>query len=124
ASSCNAVGAGCDQAYAGKANGPGAFGSSLVTMATDSTLTSGGAVSGNWTPSNPTFSFNQSTFADPTAGKIQPPLQASGAMPTCGVQGGTISGGTLGAYQYYSYNITDNTGKPIPTGDPITLSGT
>ena len=123
ASSCNAVGAGCSQAYAGTTKGgANAYGSSLVVMS------NGAVAGGGWNPSTPTWTSNANTFDDPTAGKSQPPiLTPANSMGTCGIPhaSGTtavITGGTMGPFLYYAYS--NSSGQPIPDGAPIQISGT
>jgi Flp pilus assembly protein TadG len=126
ASSCNSVQAGvCSQAYAGDASGAGVVASSLTVMGT--ALSHGLTTGGPWqTPSGgtltPNYSTSQALFKDPTSPNPQPPLQATGTLPSCGVSNSTPMTGTLGAYQYYHYTTT-NAGGPIPDGQPITISG-
>ncbi len=132
-SSCNTKQNGvCDGGVAGDASkGSGVEGSSLTVM-------SGGALSpttpsGQWhdansNPLTPTYSSDPKTFQDPFAGNPQPGLQSSSALPSCGIPSGTINGGgktpvVLKAYQYYAYKFKDASNRPIPSGDPIIISG-
>ena len=75
-----------------------------------------------WSPT-PTDSPDSSLFQDPAHLKTQPPLAATGTMPTCGLLGGTIpTGSILGPYQYYAYTQLGANSKPIPNGSPIIIN--
>lgn len=69
---------------------------------------------------------NGPMFADPTAGRTQPPVMATDPVKTCGISGGLIrqagnSPVILGPYNYYAYTGTGANRRP--TGGPIQLDG-
>jgi len=110
--------------FAGSAqNNATVWGGNSTIVQNSGSVTSDGKVAGDssWIPAH-TNSSNSSYFQDPTHKLTQPPLMASSALSTCGVQGGNLPAGTWGPYQYYSYTNTDASGKPIPDGKTITVN--
>ena len=74
----------------------------------------------NWTPTAPVNGSDSNMFLDPTRSKAQPPIVNTN-LPTCGVLNGNLSG-NLGPYQYYSYTtLNQQTGLPIPNGNPLNI---
>ncbi|HEV2198378.1 MAG TPA: pilus assembly protein TadG-related protein [Bryobacteraceae bacterium] len=128
---------GCSQQEAGLEQGAGLVASSLTIMGANAIPggpTTNGVVAGKGPTLNmsggaltATNTNNLAEFQDPMAPNSQPPLMTSGAnMPTCGIPdptgtGGTISGGTLGPFVYYSYQMVK--GLPVLTGAPVNISG-
>ena len=134
ASSCNGGAtniAGCTDPGGKAANFAGSAINNAIVWGGNSTMvnntgsvTSDGKVAGdsNWIPAH-TNSSDQKMFTDPTHKLTQPPLTtSSGALSTCGIQGGVLPAGTWGPYQYYSYSSKDASGKPIPDGKTITVN--
>ena len=133
ASTCPNATQTCSWPYAGDGGtqGKGVVTSSVVVNGADAST--GGAIINSWTNSTgatvtPVYTSNPATFQDFYVGSPQPPLlatpplQGPGAIGSCGILNGTINGGTIGPYQYYSYT-TSNGGGPIPDGQPIQLGG-
>ena len=119
ASSCAAAsGNNCSQNYGAESAG-GAWGSSLNMMST-------GNVSGNWTPSTPTYSTSASLFQDVYHGTPQPPIMTDGStigtcrIPHAGAATSVSISGNIGPYLYYGYNTTTLSAD----GVPIKISGT
>lgn len=88
--------------------------------------TAGGKVdpSGTYTPAPTPGPSDGSLYQDPTKGMPQPPLAASAPVPTCGIKNGTVTSGTLGPFNYYSYSSVNGSRKPVPDGGTITVTGT
>jgi Flp pilus assembly protein TadG len=129
-SSCNSSSSGgsnCSQAWYGSATTGNGVETSALVLYGDGTASKSGAVVGSWHDAagnavSPQYSTGTSNTQDPTYGKSQPPLQTNNTIPSCGLKGGTLSG-TAGPFQYYSYTNKDLSGKPIPDGGPINISG-
>jgi len=111
--------------FAGSAiNNAKVWGGSSTIVQDSGSVTSNGKVAGDsdWIPAH-TNSSNQKLFEDPTHKLTQPPLVSGNQIGSCGIQGGILTAGTYGPFQYYSYSVKDATGQPIPDGKTLTVKG-